>query len=144
MTADLVPGALARACAEVRVAGPGDAVAGIAPRFVARPGDVAEAAAVMGAAADEGLTAVPRGAGTRLAWGHPPDRCDLVIDTRALNRVLEHAAGDQVVRVQAGIGLDQLAAVLAAAGQRLALDPPAALPGTGTGRPAGDAGATGR
>jgi glycolate oxidase FAD binding subunit len=124
MTADLVPGALTRACAEVRAAGPDDAVAGVAPRFVARPGDVAEAAAVMRAAADEGLTAVPRGAGTRLAWGSPPDRCDLVIDTRGLNQVLEHAAGDQVVRVQAGIGLDQLAAVLAVAGQRLALDPP--------------------
>ena len=131
MTADLVPGALARACAEVREAGPDDAVAGVAPRFVACPGDVAEAAAVMRAAADEGLTAVPRGAGTRLAWGRPPDRCDLVIDTRGLNQVLEHAAGDQVVRVQAGIGLDQLAAVLAAAGQRLALDPPALTSGNG-------------
>jgi glycolate oxidase FAD binding subunit len=132
MTADLVPGVLARACAEVREAGPDDAVAGVAPRFVACPGDVAEAAAVMRAAADEGLTAVPRGAGTRLAWGSPPDRCDLVIDTRGLNQVLEHAAGDQVVRVQAGIGLDQLAAVLAAAGQRLALDPPALTSGNGT------------
>jgi glycolate oxidase FAD binding subunit len=133
MTADLVPGALARACTEVRAAGPDDAVAGVAPRFVARPGDVAEAAAVMRAAADEDLTAVPRGAGTRLAWGSPPERCDLVVDTRGLNQVLEHAAGDQVVRVQAGIGLDQLAAVLGAAGQRLALDPPALSAGNGAG-----------
>jgi glycolate oxidase FAD binding subunit len=132
MTADLVPGGLARACAEVRAAGPDDAVAGVAARFVARPGDVAEAAAVMRAAADEGLTAVPRGAGTRLAWGRPPERCDLVIDTRGLNQVLEHAAGDQVVRVQAGIGLDQLAAVLGAAGQRLALDPPPTSPALST------------
>jgi len=140
MTADLVPEALARACAELRPAGPDDAVAGVTPRFVARPADVAEAAAVMKAAAAEGLTVVPRGAGTRLAWGSPPDRCDLVIDTGGLNQVLEHAAGDLVVRVQAGVGLDQLAAVLAAAGQRLALDPPppAHLPvpldsGTGNG-----------
>ena len=132
MTADLVPEALARACAEVREAGPDDAVAGVAPRFVARPGDVAEAAAVMRAAAAEGLAAVPRGAGTRLAWGSPPDRCDLVIDTRRLNRVLEHAAGDLVARVQAGVGMDQLAEVLAAAGQRLALDPPGNGNGAGT------------
>jgi glycolate oxidase FAD binding subunit len=131
MTAGLAPGALTRACAEVRPAGPDDAVAGVVPRFVARPGDVTEAAAVLQAAAAEGLTAVPRGAGTRLAWGSPPTRCDLVIDTRGLNRVLEHAAGDLVVRVQAGVGMDQLAGVLAAAGQRLALDPPppAHLPG---------------
>ncbi len=137
MTAGSVPGCLAEACAEVRDAGPQDAVAGVAPRYVASPADMAEASAVMRAAAAEGLAAVPRGAGTRLAWGCPPTRCDLVIDTRRMNRVLEHAAGDQMVRVQAGVGLDQLAAVLAGAGQRLALDPPAApgpaAPGNGLG-----------
>jgi glycolate oxidase FAD binding subunit len=126
MTADAVPDVLAKACSEVRPAKPDDAVAGVVPRFVARPADVAEAAAAMGAAASLGMTAVPRGAGTRLAWGVPPASCDLVIDTLRLNRVLEHAAGDLVVRVQAGVGLDQLAAVLAEAGQRLALDPPPA------------------
>ena len=45
--------------------------------------------------------------------------------------MLEHAAGDLVVRVQAGVGIGQLAAALAVAGQRLALDPPA-LDGGGT------------
>jgi glycolate oxidase FAD binding subunit len=134
MTADSLPGVLSSACAEVREAGPEDLVAGVAPRFVARPASVAEAAAVMRAAADEGLAALPRGTGTRLAWGCPPARCDLVIDTRALNRVLEHAAGDLVVRVQAGVGLDQLAATLAVAGQRLALDPPAAPSSSSAGR----------
>jgi glycolate oxidase FAD binding subunit len=134
---DAVPDVLAKACSEVRLATPDDAVAGVVPRFVAGPADVAEAAATMGAAASLGLTAVPRGAGTRLAWGLPPASCDLVIDTLRLNRVLEHAAGDLVVRVQAGVGLDQLAAVLAEAGQRLALDPPAA------GGPATDGAAAG-
>jgi glycolate oxidase FAD binding subunit len=139
MTTDALPGVLSSACAEVREAGPDDEVAGVTPRFVARPASVAEAAAVMRAAADEGLTALPRGGGTRLAWGSPPTRCDLVIDTRGLNRVLEHAAGDLVVRVQAGVDLDQLAATLARAGQRLALDPPAgplpgASPSSGPGR----------
>src|SRR5262249_56733252 len=51
-----------------------------------------------------------------------------VTDSRRMTRVLERAAGDQVVRVQAGVGLDQLAGLLARAGQRLALDPP---PGAG-------------
>jgi glycolate oxidase FAD binding subunit len=124
MTADSIPGALAQACADVSEAGPGDEVAGVAPRFVARPAGVTEAAAVLAAASSLGMTAVPRGSGTRLAWGSPPASCDLVIDTLRMNRVLEHAAGDLVVRAQAGVGLDQLAAVLAEAGQRLALDPP--------------------
>jgi glycolate oxidase FAD binding subunit len=147
MSAALLPAALARACSEVRPAGPDDAVAGVAPRYVARPADVAEASAVMQAAAAEGLAAVPRGAGTRLGWGGPPTRCDLIIDTGRMSRVLEHAAGDQVVRVQAGIGLDQLAAVLGRAGQRLALDPPAVLSplaGAGNGSAPGTPGGSGR
>ncbi len=126
-----IPEALADACADVSEAGPGDAVAGVAPRFVARPAGVTEAAAVLAAASSLGMTAVPRGSGTRLAWGAPPAGCDLVVDTSRMNKVLEHAAGDLVVRVQAGVGLDQLANVLAEAGQRLALDPPAAAPRPG-------------
>ena len=147
MIADAVPDVLANACPEVWPARPDDAVAGVVPRFVARPADVAEAAATMGAAASLGMTAVPRGTGTRLGWGAPPASCDLVIDTLRLNRVLEHAAGDLVVRVQAGVGLDQLAAVLAEAGQRLALDPPPTSlhppsrgPGAGDGAGAGTIG----
>ena len=128
-----IPEPLAQACADVSEAGPGDAVAGVAPRFVARPAGVTEAAAVLAAASSLGMTAVPRGSGTRLAWGVPPAGCDLVVDTSRMNKVLEHAAGDLVVRVQAGVGLDQLAGVLAEAGQRLALDPPGAGNGSGAG-----------
>jgi glycolate oxidase FAD binding subunit len=130
VTAGPLPRALTETCTEVRLAGPADEVAGVVPRFVARPGDLAEASGLMAAAASLGLTAVPRGAGTKLAWGKPPESCDLVIDTRRMNRVLEHASGDLVVRVQAGVGLQRLAAVLAESGQRLALDPaPAAAAG---------------
>jgi glycolate oxidase FAD binding subunit len=131
-----IPEALAHACADVSEAGPDDAVAGVAPRFVARPAGVTEAAAVLAAASSLGMTAVPRGSGTRLAWGVPPTGCDLVVDTSRMNKVLEHAAGDLVVRVQAGVGLDQLAGVLAKAGQRLALDPPAYAPFPGPGHSA--------
>jgi glycolate oxidase FAD binding subunit len=142
MGADSVPGVLSAACAEVRVAGPADAVDGVLPRYVASPGGLDEASAVLRAAAADGLATVARGAGTRLSWGSPPTRCDLVIDTRRMNRVLEHAAGDLVVRVQAGAGLDQLAAVLSAADQRLALDPPPASRAAGdTGGPGNGSGA---
>ncbi|GII86493.1 glycolate oxidase [Sphaerisporangium siamense] len=106
----------------VRPAEPGDEVAGVAPRWVATPETTGEAALVMRAAADHGLAVTPVGGGTKLSWGHPPARCDLVLDTRRLARVLEHEAGDLVARVQAGITADALAAALGAAGQRLALD----------------------
>jgi glycolate oxidase FAD binding subunit len=122
-----VPGALAQACRTVRPAGPRDAVAGVVPGWVAAPAGEDEASALLATAAEHGLAVVPRGSGTRIGWGAPPRRCDLIIDTRLLNRVVEHAAGDLVARVQAGVTLRQLAGVLGAAGQQLALDPPPAL-----------------
>src|SRR5215471_9643571 len=94
------------------------------PRFAASPATIAEASDLLRAAAAHDLAVVPRGGSSKLGWGAPPRRCDLVVDTRAMDRVLEHAAGDLVVRVQAGVGLAQLGEVLAGAGQQLALDPP--------------------
>ena len=130
MTALTVPAELASACARVTPASPADTVAARPARFLAAPATTAEAAAVLRAAASLGLTVVPRGAGSRLDWGPPPASCDLIVDTGRLDQLLEHAAGDLVVSVQAGVRLDDLAKVLATAGQRLALDPPR---GTGDG-----------
>jgi glycolate oxidase FAD binding subunit len=65
-----------------------------------------------------------RGAGTKLDWGHDPARCDLVLDTTSMERVVEHAAGDLVVHVEAGVRLSALQDVLAEHGQQLALDAP--------------------
>ena len=117
--------ALAAACADLRPAGPADAVAGVLPSWVAAPASVAEAAATMRVAAGLDLAVVPRGSGSRLSWGLPPRSCDLVIETGRLDRVLEHAAGDWIASVQAGVSLDQLADVLGEAGQQLSLDVPA-------------------
>src|SRR6266704_5133356 len=133
MAAEPVPGPLTAACGEVRPASDGDAVAGVRPRYVAWPASVAEASAVLAAAAGLGLTMLPRGTGTRLAWGSLPHRCDLVVDTLRLDKVLEHEAGDLVARVQAGVRMDELAGVLGKAGQQLSLDVPAAPDGAGRG-----------
>jgi glycolate oxidase FAD binding subunit len=119
-----VPAALSQACAEVRPAAEADAVAGVTPSWVARPASTAELSAVLAAAAGLNLASVARGTGTKLAWGRPPDRCDLVVDMLGLDQVLEHEAGDLVARVQAGIRISELAAVLGRAGQELALDVP--------------------
>jgi glycolate oxidase FAD binding subunit len=123
---------LTKACPDVAAASPADAVGGRQARYVAAPASTAEAAALLAAADDLGLTVVPRGSGSRLDWGMPPPSCDLVVDTRRLDRVIEHAAGDLVVRVEAGVRLGDLAKLLASAGQRLALDPPAEGAGAGT------------
>ena len=118
--------ALAAACPALREADPvSDAIAGVAPAFAASPASTEEASALLRAAAAHGLTVVPRGAGTGLGWGQPPSSCDLVVDMRLMDQVVEHAAGDLVARVQAGVTIGQLASVLAEAGQQLALDAPA-------------------
>ena len=129
---DLVLDALAGATAARRAAD-GDQVDGVAPRFVATPTTTAEAAAVMRIAAAHELTVVPRGAGTKLSWGHPPESVDLVIDTGRMNQLVEHRAGDLVAHVQAGLRVEALQEHLAPARQRLAVDPvlpPAAGRGT--------------
>jgi glycolate oxidase FAD binding subunit len=113
--------ALAKAC-DVRPAETDDAVQGVVPSYVAAPATVAEAGELMRIAAEHELAIVPRGAGTKLHWGVPPGRCDLVVDTRRLGRVVEHAAGDLVVKVEAGLLLDDLQDVLAGTDQQLALD----------------------
>jgi len=118
--------ALAAACPAVREADPAsDAVAGVGPAFVASPASTEQAAALLRAAAEHGLTVVPRGAGSGLGWGAPPSSCDLVVDMTAMDQVIEHAAGDLVARVQAGATMGHLASVLASAGQQLAIDAPA-------------------
>jgi len=122
----VVPAALLAACSAVREADPAaDAVAGVVPSFVASPASTEEASALLRAAAEYGLTVVPRGAGTGLGWGMPPAGCDLVVDMRRMDQVIEHAAGDLVARVQAGATMEYLASVLASAGQQLAVDAPA-------------------
>jgi glycolate oxidase FAD binding subunit len=105
-------------------------VGGLTPPWVASPADSGEASALLAAATEHGLAVVPRGSGTTVSWGVPPRRLDLVIDMLRLDRVLEHAAGDLVVRAEAGVTLHQLAGVLATARQQLALD---VLPGAASG-----------
>lgn len=109
-----------------REAGPTDAVDGVPARFVVEPGSVEEAGEILRLAGRIGLAVTPRGAGTKLHWGNPPTRCDLIVSTVRLNRLLEHAAGDLVVRVEAGAVLDQVQSQVARVGQRLALNPPEA------------------
>ncbi|TDC36541.1 FAD-binding oxidoreductase [Micromonospora sp. 15K316] len=107
-----------------RPAGDGDAVAGVRPRYVAAPGSTEEAAALLRVAAARNLTVVVGGAGTKRDWGAPPRRLDLLLHTRRLSGVVEHAAGDLIVVVRAGTPVAELQAKLAPAGQQLALDTP--------------------
>ena len=71
---------------------------------------------------------IPSGLGNHLHWGPQPQLQSSVLSRRHHNQVLEHAAGDFTVTVEAGMPLSELQAVLAQQGQWLPVDPPLAGP----------------
>ena len=101
-----------------------DAVDGVSPSFVAEPGSVEEMSELMRLASREGLSVGPRGGGTKMHLGNPLRELDLVLSTARMNEVIEHAPGDQVVRVQGGTRLEDLQSQLAGEEQMLGFDPP--------------------
>jgi glycolate oxidase FAD binding subunit len=70
-----------------------------------------------------GRTVRPRGGGTKLSWV-AGDEPSIELDTRGLNRLLEHNEGDFTAILEAGVPLVEAQATFARAGQMLALDPP--------------------
>lgn len=117
MTSLAVPGV------DLLEAGPDDAVDGVPASYVASPTSTAEVTAVVRAAAEQDLTVVARGRGTKLGWGAPPRRVDVLLDLSGLARVIEHSAGDLIVAGEAGLPIAALQDVLEPSGQRLAIDP---------------------
>ena len=107
----------------VRPATAEDSVDGVAVSSVIEPGSPTEIAQVLQAASGAGFSVLPRGAGTKLEWGAPPRRADVVLSFRRLNRVLEHAWADMTVAVDPGCTVAELQKAVAVHGQRLALDP---------------------
>ena len=101
-----------------------DAVLGKMPGSVAEPSSIEEAAAVVAEASRGGKSLLFVGGGTDVEVGGAPESLDVLLSTRRLDRIVEHAPSDQIAVVEAGVTLAALGATLAAHGQRLALDPP--------------------
>jgi len=106
-----------------RDAGPEDTVAGMQPRMVFEPENEIELAAALRCADSGRLGVIPRGSGSKDAWGNPPARADLILSTARLNRIIEHAWADLTVSVEAGCPFSTLQNALAQHGQRIAVDP---------------------
>ena len=104
--------------------GPTYAVDGMTPSRVERPASVEELSEVLRDASEAGESAIPWGAGTRMHVGNLPERYDVAVDVRGLDRIVEHEPGDLTVVVEAGVTLAELQAHIAPSGQRLAYDPP--------------------
>jgi len=93
---------------------------------VYEPGSLTEARDLMRLAAHERSVVAFEGGGTALDFGYPPERLDCTIRTTGMNRIVDHAATDMTLTVEAGVTLARVQTTLAASGQRLALDPPLA------------------
>ncbi len=114
--------------AHIRAASAEDAVDGVVPQMVIAPGNAEEVASTLKIATAAGLSVIPRGGRTKMDWGNAlrnskRDSGALILSTRRLNRVVEHAWGDMTATVEAGCTFQQFQQTLAEHGQRLALDP---------------------
>ncbi|MFA7250066.1 MAG: FAD-binding oxidoreductase [Dehalococcoidia bacterium] len=102
----------------------GFAIDALEPAIAFSPNDRAEVAALLHAADEAGLVAVPQGGRTALHLGRPLQRYDVAIETRGLARVVEYVPDDLTLTVEAGIHLDALQQTLREHGQYLPVDPP--------------------
>ena len=107
----------------VRAATKDDTVVGMQSQLVVEPASEQQVAKILKLANDAGLAVIPRGGGSKLGWGNPPKRSDLVLSTARLDKIIEHAWSDMTVTVEAGCTIAKLQESLAKHGQRLAIDP---------------------
>lgn len=91
---------------------------------IERPDDPPALAEAIARRAAEGLAIYPRGGGTALDVGGVPSRPGCLVETTALNRVVEYPAADMTITVEAGMTLDRLQKTLADQGQHLTLEAP--------------------
>ena len=102
------------------------AIDGLSPMGVVVPDDRQQVADVMRWAAENDVTVFPRGGGSKMALGNPPDSVGLVLDLSRLNRVIDYQPGDMTVTVEAGVTLAALQQELATARQFVPLESPGA------------------
>ena len=102
----------------------GYSVDGLAPSLIVRPSDIHQLSRAMTVAAERRLAVAPRGGGTRMEVGNPPERLDAVVEVSRLDNVIEHNPADLTVTTQSGITVASLRRVLEKEAQLLAIDPP--------------------
>lgn len=99
---------------------------GFGPLPVVRPASIAELGDEVRRRAAAGQAVYPVGGSTQLGVGLPPSKDGVAVDITGLNAVIDYPARDMTITVQAGIRIADLQRLLAAEGQRLPIDVPAA------------------
>ncbi len=87
------------------------------------PSSFEDAAAALAEAGDARHAVRIVGGATKRQWGRAAGSPDLELHTAALDRIVEHNAGDLTAVLEAGVPLARAQREFAAAGQMLAIDP---------------------
>ncbi len=87
------------------------------------PETVKDLSAVMILAYQSQWKSLVAGQGTKLGWGIPAKKIDLLVSTHKLNNLIDHAVGDMTVTAQAGMTFAALQTLLAKHNQWIPLDP---------------------
>ncbi|MGF1460755.1 MAG: FAD-binding oxidoreductase [Leptolyngbyaceae cyanobacterium] len=93
------------------------------PECVVFPQNLEQLTEVVACAHTNRWRLLPCGQGSKLDWGALTNGIDLVISTRELNQIIEHAVGDLTVTAQSGVTFDRIQRLLSKTRQFLALDP---------------------
>ncbi|MEX0998604.1 MAG: FAD-binding protein, partial [Thermodesulfobacteriota bacterium] len=62
---------------------------GVLPQIVLSPNNIDQVSEIMKLASKDALSVIPWGSGTKSALGNKPDRADIVLSTKNLDRIIE-------------------------------------------------------
>ena len=99
-----------------------ESIDGILPRETIEPASAEDVAATLASAAQQRVSVVIRGGGTKMGWGRTPASVDVLLSTKRLNALVAHEHADLTATVQAGARLDDFNRALARHGQWLPIE----------------------
>jgi glycolate oxidase FAD binding subunit len=94
------------------------------PKLLCRPESAEQMAAALRLCTEEEAAIIPWGGGTAMAVGNLPRHTDVIVETRKLNRVIEHDHANLTATVQSGITSSDLQASLAPQKQFVPIEAP--------------------
>ena len=95
---------------------------GKSPEGLLSVSSLEEAADFLRAASKAKAAVIPRGSGTMMSLGNPPQGADFILDLRGVRRILEYNPENLTVTAECGLSLSELQEVLGRRGQFLPLD----------------------
>jgi glycolate oxidase FAD binding subunit len=93
------------------------------PACLVYPSDSAALSSLVRFANQNRLSLLAYGQGSKLDWGGLVKSPDILVSTKNLNRIIDHAVGDLTVTVESGLKLADLQNYIAPSSQFLPLDP---------------------